>query len=94
MNKKLEELFDKEFVTNTQPNENGGYFKRWKRVPSITTIKSFIDEDFIAKYDHIQHCNKLYTKQQVLDIIGEDKSPIDFRDCYNQAKAEIREKLK
>ena len=71
---------------------------------TIKGIKEWIDKHYIAKEDHTDL--ELYTKQQVEDIIGEvdsytihedkdltDRGKRQFREDYNQAKAEMRKKL-
>lgn len=110
MNKKLEKKFDEEF----KDDENVLF-----AVGVKDNVKAFIDEHFIAK-EEVNTWNteknefeteirEVYTQEQVLEIIGEDKYKDEFvvrsgqgeqkayetgfREGHNQAKAEARERL-
>jgi len=100
MNKKLEKLFVDFWY------ERGEYEGR---PLGIEQYISFIDTHFIAKEEvytleeEMEQIKGLYTKQEVLDIIGEDRDCEDRIhgdgcDCeifegYRQAKKEIRERI-
>jgi len=92
MNKDIKKKFDEEFpifLTDKQQLE----------------IKAFIDEHLIAKeeVEHLsstiqslkKHGGRVYTKEQVLELIGEDTKNYleDVNYGYNLAKQIIRERL-
>ena len=118
MRKELAEKFDKEFINLMKIVIKVGE-ERHRDIDVKEEVKSFIDEHFVEKEEHnkmfasMAHpvpCdekgNPLYTKEQVLELIGEDVKHVcgcedmDYCDgvelkvkAINQAKQEIRDRL-
>jgi len=95
MDKELEKKFHEELV---DPDTGFIYDSM-----SLEAIKAFIDEHYLSKKDvennyisREEGSYRLYTREQILELIGEDQNDEDdsYEFGYNQAKREIRNKLK
>ena len=113
MNKSLSKKFDEEF-TFTIHSERDGIGCMSGQDNTKKDIKSFIDKHFVSKKERINYLlqstnpkdikingQPVYTKSELLDLVGEDKDVSDTNRVYiqndygyNQALQEIRDKIK
>ena len=107
MNKKLSKKFDEEF-TFTIHSERDGIGCMSGQDNTKKDIKSFIDKHFVSKKEVellasvLQNFGqRVHTKSELIDLVGEDKDVSDTNRVYiqndygyNQALQEIRDKIK